>query len=57
MDAPATACSRKSLDAGVDSLWPAPVDLPTIQARMAALPRASYDEGKIEGDLEDALTL
>jgi calcineurin-like phosphoesterase family protein len=50
--------SRQTLDVGVDSVGFAPVDLPTILARMAALPRLAYDEGRPIGeDLEDALTL
>lgn len=49
--------SRQTLDVGVDAVGFAPVDLPTIQARMAALPRVAYDEGQpVADDIEDALT-
>lgn len=50
--------SRSTLDVGVDSVGYAPVDLPTIQARMAALPRLAYDEGRlIDDEPADTLTL
>jgi len=53
--------SRQSLDVGVDNMGFAPVDLPSIRARMEELPRVSYahgheiDEGYDEAN-EDALT-
>jgi calcineurin-like phosphoesterase family protein len=39
--------SRATLDVGVDNVGFAPVDLPEILGRMAALPRVAYDQGRV----------
>lgn len=49
--------SRTTLDVGVDAVGYAPIDLPTIQARMAALPMPAYDEGRPVDEPGDALTV